>query len=152
MKRVAFAVLTLVAGAVALWAAFYIAGEVRRNRDWPTVPGKILERGVGEPMSGRGRSYLPHVTYAYAVDGKPYVNDQVYLIRRTGGTSDEMQALVDRLPDPVPVHYDPAQPSSSYLLVNSMTTFWILVVFGSLVLVVGVLQLFVVLMTKARTA
>ena len=61
-------------------------------------------------MGTRGRSYLPHVKYIYSVEVQQYVHDQVYVIRRTGDIADKMQQLVDGLPDPVPVHYDPEQP------------------------------------------
>jgi hypothetical protein len=138
------ALLTLFAGGMALWAARHVWTEVRRCRDWPSVPGRILERGVGAPMGTPGRSYLPHVRYTYSVAGKEYTNDQVYVIRRTGGLADAMQRLVDRLPDPVPVHYDPEDPARSYLLVNPMGTVWILIAFGAGALLLGLLQMLVV--------
>jgi hypothetical protein len=147
----ALALLTLAAGAVALWMAFYVSREVRNGRDWPTVPGKILERRVGEPMGTRGRSYLPYVKYAYRVAGRDYVNDQVYLIRRTGGLADKMQELVDGLPDPVPVHYAPDDPQRAYLIANSMGIFWILIAFGAGALLLGALQLLVVATRTGRT-
>lgn len=150
-KRMALALLTLAAGGVALWMAFYVSREVRAGRDWPTVPGKILERKVGEPMGTRGRSYLPYVRYTYRVDGREFTNDQVYLIRRTGGLADEMQKLVDGLPDPVPVHYDPEDPQRAYLLVNPMGTFWILIAFGAGALLLGGLQLLVALTRTGKS-
>lgn len=147
-KRLAFAALFLLAGALALWMAFYVGGEIGKKRDWPTVAGKILERRVGEAM-GRGRMYLPHVKYSYEVGGKSFTNDQVYLIRRTGGTHDEMKKLVDELPDPVPVHYNAKNPADSYLLVNPTGTKWILVAMGVLALLMGVAQLLVALTKKS---
>lgn len=109
-----------------VWAARYFSREMRRTRDWPTVPGRILERGVGEPM-GAGRSHLAHVKYAYTVAGKDYVNDQVYVIRRTGNLADKVKKTVDGLPDPVPVHYNPGNPAETWLLANSWSTYWILI-------------------------
>ena len=148
VKRLAFAALFFIAGGIALWMAFYVGGEIKQKRDWPTVPGKILERRVGEPM-GKGRMYLPHVKYSYEVGGKRFTNDQVYLIRRTGGTHDEIKKLVDELPDPVPVHYDAANPAESYLIVNPTGTKWILVAFGALALLMGLAQLLVALTKKS---
>src|SRR5688572_7009945 len=92
-------------GGLAFWAARYITRALRRTCDWPTVPGRILERGLGEPMGDL--SYLPHVKYTYTVAGTAYVNDQVYVIRRTGNLARAIRKLVASLPDPVPVHYNP---------------------------------------------
>jgi hypothetical protein len=138
----ALAILTLVVGILAVGFGVHVFGKIRRERGWPTVPGKILERGVGGAM-GRGRTYMPHAKYTYSVSGKSYTNDQVYLIRRTGGLHDKMQQLVDGLPDPVPVHYDPNDPKQSYLLTNPMGTVWILVVFGVITTLWALAQLLV---------
>jgi hypothetical protein len=144
VKRLVIALLFVAMGGVAVFAAFYVSSELRRGKDWPTVPGAILERRVGERMGTRSPSFLPQVTYAYSVDGHAYQNDQVYVIRRTGGLEDQIQTLVDGLPDPVPVHYNPDQPSESYLLMNSMTTFWVTLGAGALGLLIGLLQLLVI--------
>ncbi|HVV88704.1 MAG TPA: DUF3592 domain-containing protein [Kofleriaceae bacterium] len=143
IKSIVIAVLCFAFGGLALWGGLRVSGDVKKHRDWPTVPGKILERRVGEPMGTRGRSFLPYVKYTYTVDGKEYTNDQVYLIRRTGGLHDKMQQLVDGLPDPVPVHYDPKDPSQSFLLVNPSSTQWILIAFAVFAIFVGLAQLLI---------
>lgn len=129
---------------LAFWFAFRVSDDIRRKRPWPTTPGKILERRVGEPMGTRSRSFLPYVKYTYVVEGKTYTNDQVYMIRRSGGMHDSMQKLVDGLPDPVPVHYDPKDPASTYLVANPTGTSWTLVAFGALLLLMGVGQLLII--------
>jgi hypothetical protein len=141
-----YALLTIAMGAVSLWMARHIFTRVRGARGWPTVPGAIVERGVGGPMGTPGRSYLPRVKYTYAVAGTQYTSDQVYTVGRVGGSVAWVRRLVDGLPDPVPVHYDPRDPTRSYLLVNPAWPVWVLVVFGGVLLVVGLLKLFVVLM------
>ena len=128
-------------GALAIWGAFRVSGDIRKGRSWPTTQGKILERRVGEPMGTRYRSFIPVVKYTYVVDGKEYTNDQVYLIRRTGGMHAKMQKLVDSFPDPVKVHYDPKDPGSSYLISNPTSTSWLLVGFGALAVLMGLGQL-----------
>jgi len=148
IKRYVYAALFLIAGGIALWMAFYVGGEIKTKGDWPTVPGKILERRVGEPL-GKGRNYIPYVKYTYEVGGKSFTNDQVYLIKRTGNLADEVQKLVDGLPDPVPVHYNPANPADSYLIVNPVGTKWILVAFGALALLLGLGSLLVALTKKS---
>ena len=139
-----YPLLTIFFGVVGLWIARYGYARVREARDWPTVQGHILERGVGEPM-GSGRAYLPYARYVYSVGDVDYTNDQVYLIRGTGGLADSMYRLVDGLPDPVPVHYDPAQPARSYLLSQPMGTLRIAAVFGVVVTAAGLLMLLVAL-------
>ncbi len=147
MKRYVYAALFLLSGAVAIYMAFYVGGEIAEKRDWPTVPGKILERRVGEAMTAK-RTFMPHVKYQYDVDGKHYINDQVYLIKRTGDLEDKIKKLVDDLPDPVPVHYNPKNPGDSFLLVNPTGTKWILVGVGALALLMGLAQLLVALTKK----
>ena len=138
-------------GSLAIWGAFRVSSDIRRGRSWPTVPGKILERRVGDPMGTKGRSFLPYVKYTYVVDGKEYTNDQVYLIRRSGGMATRMRKLVDSFPDPVPVHYDPKDPSSTYLISNPTSTSWTLVAFGALALLMGLGQLLMIWGKKQGT-
>jgi Protein of unknown function (DUF3592) len=128
-------------GVLALWGARYVNREIRRVRGWATVPGRILERGVGEPMSNR--TFMPHVVYTYEVDGVAFTNDQVYLIRRTSNLKRAIEKLVEGLPNPVPVHYDPASPGSSYLLKNPRATVWMLRAFGALALLLSLMQLII---------
>ena len=91
---------------------------------------------------------MPYVKYQYEVEGKKFINDQVYLIKRTGGLHDKIQKLVDELPDPVPVHYDPKNPGDSFLIVNPTGTKWLLFGAGALGLLMGLAQLLVALTKK----
>ncbi|HEY4058745.1 MAG TPA: DUF3592 domain-containing protein [Kofleriaceae bacterium] len=143
-KRMLYALLTVFFGVVAFVTARYISSEIRAHRDWPTVKGTIVERGV-VPMEAVARSFRARAVYTYEVGGKTLTNDQVYLIRGTGGLQPEMQKLVDNLPASVDVHYDPADPQASYLLVNSLGIYWLLLAFSIVLLVVGALQLLIVL-------
>ncbi|HEY0254155.1 MAG TPA: hypothetical protein VGC41_21650, partial [Kofleriaceae bacterium] len=93
--------------------------------------------------------FLPRAVYTYEVAGKAYKNDQVYLVRKTGGTSTQVEQLVAELPDPVTVHYNPADPQASYLVVNPTSTSTLLLVFAIGAFVLGALQLLVVV-TKTR--
>ncbi len=138
-----YALLTLLIGAATLWAAGFVAREVLRTRGWPTTPGRIVARGLGEPMGGPGRGYLPLVRYTYEVGGRTYANDQVYVLRRTGGLADRMRRLAEGLPDPVPVHYDPADPSRAYLLPQPQSSFWVPAVLGTAITLVGLLRVLV---------
>lgn len=143
MKRLAIAILFVVMGGVAIYIAMRVSSAIRDGKDWPTVPGKILERRVGERMGTRSQNFIPYVKYAYTVNGHAYVNDQVYLIKRTGNLEDKVKELVDGLPDPVPVHYNPDAPGDAYLLVNPMTTYWLTLGLGIFGILVGLAQLLV---------
>jgi hypothetical protein len=134
-------------GAVGIWAALSVSSTLRRTRDWPSVNGTILERGVGEAMSQK-HTFMPLVKYRYEVNGKSYTNDQVYTIRRTGNLAPKIRELVDGLPNPVPVFYDPADPSQSYLLRNSVATYWLLIGFSIFVCLLGSLTLLTAIFGK----
>lgn len=123
-------------GAVGIWAALSVSQALRRTRDWPTANGAILERGVGEAMS-QSHTFMPHVKYRYEVNGKTFTNDQVYAIRRTGNLAPKVKELVDGLPDPVPVFYDPDDPSQSFLIRNSAASYWLLIAFSIFVCLLG---------------
>lgn len=139
MRGRVYAILTLLAGALALYLAFHVSGEIRAKRDWPTVEGKVLERRL--EGGGRPARKIPRVTYEYVVDGVTYRNDQVHLIRDTTGDTRDMQQLIDGIPDRVPVHYDPRDPKQAYLRANSMAWFYILLPVGILLLLIGLVLL-----------
>jgi hypothetical protein len=58
-----------------------------------------------------------------------------------GGRTERIRQLVDGLPSPLPVHYDPRDPARSYLLVNPMGSIHVLSVFGVGAMLLGLLQL-----------
>lgn len=127
----------LVAGA-AFWFAWRLAWDLRRARNWPVVPGKIVERGL---VMMRQRSYAPRVKYTYAVGAREYASDQVYLLGRMGGPRAKMQAFIDALPDPVPVRYDPANPARACLVENPAWMPWLFAVCGVFATIFGIMRL-----------
>lgn len=135
-----YGILTMFFGATGIYLYARASSTIRTAKDWPTVPGKILERGVGAQMPGMSRGVvMPLVRYTYVVGDKTYTNDQVYSIRLTGNLADVIKKLVEALPDPVPVHYDPKHPEDSYLVLNPMRAAWVALVFGILASLVGVI-------------
>jgi hypothetical protein len=127
---------------LAWWMAAFLFKEIQNTHHWHTTMGSILKRGVGEPMKSITFSFLPYVKYTYFVAGQEYTNDQVYLHRQTGNLDWQIRKLVNNLPNPVPVHYDPQHPERSYLVVNPKSTIWILMGVGILAFFVGLMQLF----------
>ena len=59
-----------------------------------------------------------------------------------------MQNLVDELPDPVSVHYNPEEPAEAYLLRNSAFSAWLYSGFGFFALALGGLLLLAALMPR----
>ena len=139
-----YAILTLGVSALCFYAARHTTRATREARRWRTTEGRVLERGVGQALGDH--LYAPHVKYTYTVAGTTYTNDQVYVVRGTGALADKVQALVDALPAVLPVHYDPKDPRRSYLLMNPMSTVWVLRVFGGVTLIVGLLMLLIALL------
>ncbi len=135
------ALLTFCFTGLAWWMAAFLSREIQKTRHWQTVMGTILERDIGEPMKSINFSYVPNVQYSYSVAGKEYQNNQVYLHKQTGNLDWQNRKLINGLPNPVPVHYDPQHPENSYLIANPKSTIWILVVFGILAFFMGLIQL-----------
>jgi hypothetical protein len=148
-RQLAFGVLAIVFAIIGSVMAFRFSREVREARGWPTVPGKILERGLGERLDRN--AHVPYARYRYAVAGKTYENDQVFAVRRTGLPADEARALVDKLPDPVPVHYDPDDPARACLVINSMRMFWLILAFAAAVLCFGVIRIVLAVRHASRS-
>src|SRR6202012_1603699 len=140
ISRIFIAALTFAASAIAFWVSARLRRDFNRTRNWPTAPGKIVQRGT-TPMQSDARSFTPEVKYVYTVGGKEYAGQQFYCTGRVGSTQKPTQRLVNALPDSIPVHYNPANPSDAFLLPNPPTIFWIAVALGFAALVWGLLQL-----------
>lgn len=95
-----------------------------RTRAWPTVEGRVIQREVREtpnPAADRWAAYEPVVTYVYEVAGKRHEGHALYVTLRFYPEPDA-RALVDSLPDPVQVRYDPANPANAVLFNDAY--FW----------------------------
>ncbi len=135
------ALLTFCFAGLAWWMAAFLSQEIQKTKNWQTVMGSFMKRDIGEPMKSISFSYVPNVQYSYNVAGREYKNNQVYLHKQTGNLDWQNRKLINNLPDLVPVHYDPQHPENSYLIANPKSTIWILVIFGILAFVVGLVQL-----------
>ncbi|HEX3880202.1 MAG TPA: DUF3592 domain-containing protein [Bryobacteraceae bacterium] len=139
ISQILIATLTFAGSAIAFWISARLRSDVKKSRNWPTVSGKIVERGI-EAMQTDGRSFTPRVRYCYAVAGKEYAGQQLYRTGRVGSTKQPAQRLADGLPDHIPVHYNPENPSEAFLLTNPSRIFWIAAAFGVGAFIWGVLQ------------
>ena len=132
--------LAVLFGCVGLWVGIKARRAQQRTRGWPTAPGKILERAVGRSV-GRGRAHALRITYTYEVGGKEYRGERVHPVGEVGYLDAERRLAA--LPDPIPVHYDPADPASAYLVPMPAVTVWLALVFGTVALLIGILKILV---------
>ena len=139
LSQILVATLTFAGSGIALWIAARLRSDLAKSRNWPAVAGKIVERGV-ETMQTDARSFTPRLKYSYTVAGKQYAGQQVYRTGRVGSTKRSAQQLVDSLPDSIPVHYNPENPSEAFLLADPSRIFWIAAVFGIGAFIFGLLQ------------
>jgi len=144
ISQILIAVLTFAGSAAAFWISIRLRSDSKKSRNWPTVWGKIIERGV-EPMQTDGRSFTPRVQYVYTVGGTEYDGQQVYRTGRAGSLKQAAQRVVDGLPDPIPVHYDPDNPKEAFLLASPSRVFWIAAAFGACAFVWGLAQIAAIL-------
>ena len=90
---------------------------------WRSVPGRVVEsdfyRTGGTPRNAV--TYHVRVTYAYAVDGRPFTGDEIWLTAGSSFNSPEEAAeflAPYRAGSPVTVYYDPANPADTALIVE----------------------------------
>ena len=126
-------------GAVALWVAARLRRDARKSRNWPTLTGKILERGI-ESLQSNARSFTPRIRYSYTVGGKDYVGRRVYRTGSVGRMQASAKRLADALPEAIPVHYNPEDPGDAYLLADPAVYYWITLAFGAGAVIWGMLQ------------
>jgi len=111
----------LLIGIVGLWTGFKQLGNRKLLDRWPTTSGSVIERGVFEPPGPAGTpafKYAPLIRYRYLVNGKEFVNDYIHpkriqLPRHSTRAWAEKRAA--EIPDDVNVHYNPADPTESFL-------------------------------------
>lgn len=145
MENILSLLMALLIGGLALYSGLSLRRAGRKVRDWPTVPGTIVERGVEQSAVGSvstpGRRYRAKVRYTYVVDGRSYEGDQILALGNLTGTQHAMQKEVDGLQSPVEVRYNPANPAEACL--RTVPTWWAFGAFGgaALCFLVGLVTL-----------
>lgn len=136
----------LLIGIVGLWTGF----RQLRNRAaldrWSTAKGKVIERGTYQPniatLSTPAFRYAPLVKYVYQVNGKEFVNDGIHPKRiqlPEHSTKKWAQKRAESFADEVTVHYNPEDPSESFLVQTPKRKLYILIGCSCVALLFGVM-------------
>jgi hypothetical protein len=142
----------IVLGLPMVWLALRTFGRDRAIRAWPTAPGVIVRSGLeasrqayrdDDGFRREYDKYTPRVFYTYTVGGRTFEGQAIS--RQDGGSNrrDRMQAIVDRYPPqrPVTVLHHPADPATAYLEVTRSTGAVILLSWGGVNMLIGLLLL-----------
>lgn len=80
------------------------------SQRWPVAQGHVLSNSVEKLRSRRSVSFMPHVSYEYAVNGKSYTSETLaFGAGITAGALEDANAYVHHYPKgaEVPIHYAP---------------------------------------------
>ena len=113
----------LLIGIVGLWTGFkQLRNRAALNR-WPITKGKVIERGTYKPYIPTAGPpafrHAPLVKYVYQVAGREFINDRIRpkrIQQPQHNTKKWAQKTANRFPDEVDVHYNPEDPSESFLV------------------------------------
>jgi hypothetical protein len=119
-----------------------------RNRsefkNWKTTSGHVIERGTHVPnfamLSVPAYRHAPLVKYSYQVDQKDFVSTSIWperIQRPQHNTVKWAQKQAASYADQLVVHYNPYNPSESYLVLTSAWMLLMVVAASCLVLVIG---------------
>jgi hypothetical protein len=141
-------------GVMALRQAFYLRRDIATKSTWKVTPGRLEKRGIrpgrlGTPESGVGGAaiYQPDIEYIYTVDGNARRGTQMFSGRYQGYDPRTMRRKVNALPAEPEVHYNPDNPSESYLVLTSLAWVWFCYLAGAVTVLAGAVMLLVRLWT-----
>lgn len=143
----AIGALMIVIGLVAGLFGFLDSRKAQRAAEWPSVPGTITESDIyTAEIRGRGVRLADavRIRYSYFVDGALFFNDRVNVESLVIEANTELgQRLLREYQQgmTVPIFYDPADPASSVLEVETPATAYSaamrLFIMGAIVLGLG---------------
>jgi hypothetical protein len=127
-----------------------IRQKLATSQDWGRGEGRILtaevERDVRRDENGKSVTYIPHVKYAYQVDGQDYQGDQIGFGTPKFSMARKANAIIDQYPvgGQISVFYNPLDPDeavldqvifrpNSYLVIGISMILVMLIVIGMLI-------------------
>lgn len=150
MERIISGAFALLIGTVGLWAGFkQLRNRTKLNR-WPTTKGRVIERGTylpNVPSTGPPAfRHAPFVKYVYQVLGEEFTSDYIRPKRiqlPQHNTKKWAQKKAESFPDEVIVHYNPEDPSESFLVQTSLAMLYLVCGTSGLAILFGLLFLLV---------
>jgi hypothetical protein len=123
-------ILTILSGVILILVAISLGRKAKASLQWPAAPGTVVVSQLVEDTAGEISSYLPLVTYTYAVNG------QAFQSSRVGFVASKSRKVLAKYPkgNAVQVFFDPQQPATSVLEKGGSTRF---MVFIGIALIIG---------------
>ena len=148
MESLIAGIFGLLLGVVGLWTGIKQLKNRGRFSHWKTTQGKVIERGTYEPnapmLGPPAFRHAPLVRYAYRVNDRELVNDAIHpkrIQRPQHNTLKWAKRKASSFSDDVIVHYNPEDPSESYLVLTSKISLWAVIAASCFALLVGLLFL-----------
>ncbi len=138
----------LLLGGVAFWAGFRLFTQRSVLDRWNTVSGKVIERGTFVPTEADLTvpffRHSPLVRYEYQVGGQRFVSDRIHPKRLVAPARNSLgwaEKRANSFPNEVLVHYNPADPTESFLEHVPNSTVYLYFFGGFLPLIYGMMLL-----------
>jgi hypothetical protein len=148
MERIISAAFSFLIGTVGLWAGVKQLRNRTNLNHWPTTKGRVIERGTFQPdipaLGPPAFRHSPLVRYVYQVSGKEFTNDRIRpkrIQQPQHNTRKWAQKKAESFADDVTVHYNPEDPSESFLVQTSRAMLYIVCGASCLAILLGLLFL-----------
>ncbi len=139
---------SLLIGTVGLWAGVKQLRNRTKLNHWPTTKGRVIERATFQPdipaLGPPAYRHSPLVKYVYQVSGKEFTNDRIRpkrIQQPQHNTRKWAQKTANSFADEVTVHYNPEDPSESFLVQTSRAMLYIVCGASCLAILLGLLFL-----------
>jgi uncharacterized protein DUF3592 len=150
MENLIAGIFGMVLGGVGIWTGIRLLKKRSLFVQWKTTSGRVVERDTYLPnqamLSAPAFRHAPLVKYQYEVAGKKF--ESIWILPRQiqlprHGTKKWAQRQADSFADDVLVHYNPQDPSESYLKLTSKSTLYIVIGASCVAMLIGLLFLIV---------
>jgi len=150
MERIISAAFSFLIGTVGLWAGFKQLRNRTKLTAWPMTKGRVIERGTFQPdipaLGPPAFRHAPLVKYVYQIGGKEFTNDRIRpkrIQQPQHNTKKWAEKRAESFADEVTVHYNPEDPSESFLVQTSKAMLYIVIGSSCLAILFGLLFLLV---------
>ena len=148
MERILSSAFSFLIGSVGLWVGFKQLRNRTQLNAWPMTKGRVVERSTFQPdvptLGPPAFRHAPLVKYVYQVAGQEFTNDRIRpkrIQQPQHHTKKWAQKMAESFPDEVTVHYNPADPSESFLVQTSRAMLYMVVAASCLAILFGLLFL-----------